>query len=455
MNPKGKMQRSRASFRHYLWEAAVVLGSSAPIARITPSRSLCALIAVIGTLSCLQSSSYCDEPSLLTPRDVIAGYEMNRAALKSPRIVWSTTTRDLMKNEPPATQVMDFWTDSMNIHLRWRWVFQDGYHEAYRLPNTSLSSDNLLTSYVGMTVASYLPGESPRMRRLAIGRRRGEVALDGAVGDEPMAIRRPPLTVSKDIKRNHWNAIDLFFAESVDRMQVVKTPSEGDNSTVVLEHVVVTPYPDDFTSATGVFERASVARAWIDMAQGFLPLRIDWGTRVLRDKAILMDTMDEPSRRLEVTRIERLPGGCYYPMEGHHTTFGPDPKHANRFLTMDEWLQGKRLDIPRTRIESAVTQWQVQSVDPVFAMNDADLRFEFPRGTRYFDQLAGRLRIVGLTDAEVDSLRSDDDPAAPLSPPRAYSRSRWLQALLALALLAAMTVFAFALLTRQSRKGRV
>ncbi|TVS21203.1 MAG: hypothetical protein EA424_00065 [Planctomycetaceae bacterium] len=139
-------------------------------------------------------------------------------------------------------------------------------------------------------------------------------------------------------------------------------------------------------------------------------------------------------------------------MEGHHTTFGPDPKHANRFLTMDEWLQGERLDIPR--IKSAVTQWQVQSVAPVFTMNDADLRFEFPQGTRYFDELAGRLRIVGLTDAEVDSLRADDDPAASPSR-RAYSRSRWLQALLALALLAAMTVFAFALLTRQSRKGRV
>lgn len=430
-----------------------MLGFSSFCIHLRPSSLPLALIVVIGTLSCLQSSSYCDEPSLLTPRDVIAGYEMNRAALKSPRIVWATTTRDLMKDEPPASQVMDFWTDSRNIHIRSRRVFQDGYHETYRLPNTSLSADNLLTSYVGMTVASYLPAKSPRMRRLAIGRRRGEVALDGALGDEPMAIRRPPLTVSKDIKRNHWDAIDLFFAESVDRMQVVKTPSEGDNSTVVLEHVVVTPYPDDFTSATGVFERASVARAWIDMAQGFLPVRIDWGTRVLRDKAILMDTMDEPSSRLEVTRIERLPGGCYYPMEGHLTTFGPDPKHANRFVTMDEWLQGKRLDIPR--IESAVTQWQVQSVDPVFAMNDADLRFEFPRGTRYFDQLAGRLRIVGLTDAEVDALRSDDDPAAPLSPPRAYSRSRWLQAVLALALLAGMTVFAFALLTRQSRKGRV
>jgi hypothetical protein len=229
----------------------------------------------------------------------------------------------------------------------------------------------------------------------------------------------PPLGVESEAwgKTLTWHEIDQFFALPVEQLSVEGTELVGGTKTYRLAHIKERPIASSLSQQ--LIKKYPKARsfnktvAYVDPSRGFLPRKIAYYTDVmLEESAKPFAGRNDPWGILEVKRIELIPRGGFYPMEGIAQSFDyelPAVRRVERLRDLEGSIKGKyRTD---KRGISDETAWLVTRVDAGWEPSPGMFDLPFPDNTLYFDQIKQKGMLTG------DPAKKIDENVQPLPPP--------------------------------------
>ena len=270
-----------------------------------------------------------------------------------------------------SVDVSDVWTDGENVQIRnWK---QDVGGE---FPDASLSRSNLLSQYSNVTIASFMPNESPRSRfwsGATDGRGRG-VLSDGALSSI-VSVMLPPLGLAGEREQYNLHPLDEYMAKPLSQYTVTEQTKVGDAPCWVLEHRETLPAGP----AEMKFASERVTQAWCDLSRGGLPLRVVVTATATKDGKPVASMKATKVQVLTVDNIVELSDGAFYPVAG----------------TIKSRSESSRTTLTTYR-------WNASLVDDTVKCPKNLFSFVFPKRTSYADLRSGEQFAVGMDQKGMD-----------------------------------------------------
>lgn len=199
--------------------------------------------------------------------------------------------------------------------------------------------------------------------------------------------------------------IDEFFQfpESNYRIADHPVPDDLPEETVVLELVRENTDARSYLTEPQLLKyadrlkRVSIARAFINPDQGFLPLRIEWDNKFMLDGKPLAtghESSSQPYQLMSDVKIVEIDDGGFYPMSGSIEHRHMDPEYDGPIVTIGQFLEGaKLLNIPTKTQE--IDRWEILEIN-ADAVPSYDI--EFPVATRIYDEVTASSLVTGNVD---------------------------------------------------------
>ncbi len=283
-----------------------------------------------------------------------------------------------------------FWTDGKSFHRRWP---LDGKDKNTILNSGSVTPpENLNTKYNLINIASWSMDHHPPLRGwYGGGKNKGQGWISNDPdGNQYLCTYAPIGSVITDkplpLEWHNWDRynLDLFMSGDPSQYRVIRKEILNGRSTILVDGLL-TP-----AGKTGSRERI---RAWIDPEQGYLPLRLEWTQINLAGKA-----PNGIRRHIEITEVKKVESG-YYPVRIKHQEYIYDSIVAEK-QTQEQYQDIKaglppRKHSPTPLVPGRTRIWEVTEFTPNKAIEPAALALEFPKGTRYRNDVNGRKYIAG------------------------------------------------------------
>jgi hypothetical protein len=339
--------------------------------------------------------------------------------------------RRAAQDRGPKRSYQDFWTDWQQFQQRvpcQATASEDGGMAGeYRdIPPIWTFPEVPLT-------AGSVAGEFSEYWILSFGRRSGFRAWDGrrnrgTVGPAPTAWTLPPLCGALAVPGPR-NVMDEFFALDAEKMEVVGKATVAGNETYVLEYKELMPQerwlpPNEIKEYGDRAKLYHVTRAYVDLNQGCLPLKMDWSAHSFLDGKRVPRKPLGPFRVLDGVEIERIEEGGYYPIKGVIREYGSDHTWKGRRPNLAELAAGA--EVPPVVLNQE-KRWEVLKIEANIPMPDEMFALPFPQDTLYLDSTAGKLYVTGsaqrvLDGAVVGEAKPYQPPASAYNPPPRRSK---------------------------------
>jgi hypothetical protein len=292
--------------------------------------------------------------------------------------------------------------------------------KAWRFPTDPLTPQSLPAAYRDVQIFSRSPKATPAVR-IWDGDGDGRFAYIAQLHLEEWGMLHGPPLIDADLSETGQDhPINAFFSlpaenyralgqETIDGrlltlVELKPAPAEADQTEPLLpeaQSAETQPDADETESVTQAalpgraFSPATLpgTRAWVDLARGALPMRIE-------------ETQVALTMRIE--QVVELPNGAFFPAKTVSETFKLDP--AAPQLTAEQWAEveaGKRK--PALVVQDRST-WDCSLVELKTDLGDDFFAFAFPERQTIYDQDTGK--IVGAL--EVKPLVKVGQPAPPL-----------------------------------------
>ncbi|QDT86003.1 M56 family metallopeptidase [Gimesia chilikensis] len=287
--------------------------------------------------------------------------------------------------------VMDqryFWTDGRAFHQRRPYQL--------RQKNTTLDqgpvwpAENLNQQYNEIELISWSDQNQPPLRRW-YGRKKRQQFPQGEIGNELKQIPHLKTTAPLGLKEYHWAeklpeySLDACLTKPPHRYRVVGRENR-DGRTLILVEYLNEPHEQSP-------EKRWRMRAWVDPAQGYLPLRIEWG--YVDQEHRLAWGLSQHAEVLQVKQVD----GSYYPtrIRFQEYTTGTPKKQEQSSQTNEIKIFTKNLkDFPAPpTVPGRSTTWEVLDIHPHQQIAPETLALRFPEETVYENRIDGRTYTIG------------------------------------------------------------
>ena len=296
----------------------------------------------------------------------------------------------------------------------------DAELKSWRFPSEPLTPQSLPTAYREVRIFSCLPTATPAVR---IWSGDDQPAYISQLHLDDSMLHGPPLIDARHYEFGQTHPIDDFFSwpakdyrvlrqETIDGrlltlVELVPPPGEVEQTEPQLaEPQLAEPQPAQADPEAGtttiVVEEYAAAmqeapgsesgsRAWIDLARGALPMRIETN-----------DTM-------ATQRVVELPNGAFYPAQTVQETLGLDP--AAPPLTSEQWADVRAGKRKAPLVVHQRSTWDCSLIELKTGLGDDFFAFAFPERQPIWDQDTGKM--VGALEAK--PLVGVGRPAPPLA----------------------------------------
>ncbi len=224
----------------------------------------------------------------------------------------------------------------------------------------------------------------------------------------------PLLRPSSPVSDHSVHPFDRFFLLPSVGMHVLGSMQLGQAKVYVVEHRAEPQEPWFGAGKEGAM-CSRVTRAFIDPAQGYLPLRVEAGY-VRIDHGRLVDDQPQLDNIVECLGIQRLPGAGFYPTKGVNRSLVLDPKDPSfdATLTAETYINAPL----RKLVVVADKRWDVTRVTTDEPVSRELFALEFPNGTRYSDMVTGVEHLAGTPDEAFQEMLNGRKPQEESSSPR-------------------------------------
>ena len=287
--------------------------------------------------------------------------------------------------------VMDqryFWTDGRAFHQRRPYQL--------RQKNTTLDqgpvwpAENLNQHYNEIELISWSDQNQPPLRRW-YGRKERQQFPQGEIGNELKQIPNLKTSAPLGLKEYHWAeklpeySLDACLTKPPHRYRVVGRENRDGRALILVEYL---NKPHEQNP-----EKRWRMRAWVDPAQGYLPLRIEWG--YVDQENQLARGLSQHAEVLQVKQVD----GSYYPtrIRFQEYTTGTPKKQEQSSQTNEIKIFTKNLkDFPAPpTVPGRSTTWEVLDIHPHQQIAPETLALRFPEGTVYENRIDGRTYTIG------------------------------------------------------------
>ncbi|KAA0141535.1 peptidase M56 [Gimesia chilikensis] len=281
-----------------------------------------------------------------------------------------------------------FWTDGRSFHQRRPYQLQQKNNNLEQGP--VWPAENLNQHYNEIELISWSDQNQPPLRRW-YGRKKRQQFPQGEIGNELKQITNLKTTAPLGLKEYHWAeelpeySLDACLTKPSHRYRVVGRENR-DGRTLILVEYLNEPHEQSP-------EKRWRMRAWIDPAQGFLPLRIEWG--YIDQENQLAWGLSQHAEVLQVKQVD----GSYYPTRirfQEYTTGTPKKQeqssHTNEIKIFTKNL--KDFPAPPT-VPGRSTTWEVLDIHPHQQIAPETLALRFPEETVYENRIDGRTYTIG------------------------------------------------------------
>ncbi|MBN69611.1 MAG: peptidase M56 [Gimesia sp.] len=281
-----------------------------------------------------------------------------------------------------------FWTDGRSFHQRRPYQLQQ--------KNTTLEqgpvwpAENLNQHYNSIELISWSDQNQPPLRRW-YGKKRNHQLPQGEIGNELKQIPNLKTSAPLGLQEYQWAeelpeySLDACLTKPPHRYRVVGR-EKRDGRPLILVEYLNEPHAQSP-------EKRWRMRAWIDPAQGFLPLRIEWG--YVDQENQLARGLSQHAEVLQVKQVD----GCYYPtrIRFQEYTTGTPKKQEQSSQTNEIKIFTKNLkDFPAPpTVPGRSTTWEVLDIHPHQQITPEALALQFPEGTVYENRIDGRTYTIG------------------------------------------------------------
>lgn len=271
-----------------------------------------------------------------------------------------------------------FWTDGKSFHQRWSTDEKALEENLKRGP--VWPAENLNTHYHAIKMISWSDNKQPPMRhwygngpdnrstRATIGNKLSDINSFKTIA--PLGLKELPW------KEIHSYGLDNSMSESPDHYQVIGRAKFRGRPVILMDGF--------FTPGGEPTELRYRMRAWVDPAQGYLPLRMEWA-RVDDANKVVRGLHQET----EVLEVKKVADG-YYPVRIKFQEYTFDSLGIEKQIKEIgvENLEDRPLpDLPL--VPGRVKIWEATEFTPRKAIDPAVLALEFPKGTLYENEIDG------------------------------------------------------------------
>ncbi|QDT43696.1 Methicillin resistance mecR1 protein [Gimesia alba] len=276
------------------------------------------------------------------------------------------------------------WTDGKSFHYRWSTDAKNPEAELNRGP--VWPAENLNTHYHSIKMISWSNKNQPPMRHW-YGNGPDNRFTRAKIGNKLSDIYSFKTIAPLGLKEFKWNenylsGLDYAMSRSTDHYQMIGRV-EYQGRPVILIDGFFAPVNKE----TGLRNRI---RAWIDPAQGYLPLRLE---------SALVDDVNKVVRGLhhetEVLEVKKVADG-YYPVRIKYQEYTFDSLGIEKQIKEIgvENLEDRPLpELPL--VPGHVKIWEATEFTPRKAIEPATLTLEFPKGTIYENEIDGNKYHAG------------------------------------------------------------
>ncbi|MFI4850162.1 MAG: M56 family metallopeptidase [Gimesia chilikensis] len=281
-----------------------------------------------------------------------------------------------------------FWTDGRAFHQRRPYQL--------RQKNTTLEqgpvwpAENLNQHYNEIELISWSDQNQPPLRRW-YGRKKRQQFPQGEIGNELKQISNLKTTAPLGLNEYHWAeelpeySLDACLTKPSHRYRVVGRENR-DGRTLILVEYLNEPHEQSP-------EKRWRMRAWVDPAQGYLPLRIEWG--YVDQEHRLAWGFSQHAEVLQVKQVD----GSFYPTRIKYQEYTSDVrKEQEQYekLKPENRLLENFPVVPTVPGRSTI--WEVLDVQPHQQIPPETLALRFPEGTVYENLLDGQNYVTGTEE---------------------------------------------------------
>ncbi|WP_339730508.1 M56 family metallopeptidase [uncultured Gimesia sp.] len=270
------------------------------------------------------------------------------------------------------------WTDGKSFHQRWS--TDEKALEANLKRGPVWPAENLNTHYHAIKMISWSDNQQLPMRHW-YGNGPDNRSTRATIGNKLSGINSFKTIAPLGLKELPWKEIhsyglDNSMSESPDHYQVIGRAKFRGRPVILMDGF--------FTPGGEPTELRYRMRAWVDPAQGYLPLRMEWA---------LVDDANKVVRGLhqetEVLEVKKVADG-YYPVRIKFQEYTFDSLGIEKQIKEIgvENLGDRPLpDLPL--VPGRVKIWEATEFTPRKAIDPATLALEFPKGTLYENEIDG------------------------------------------------------------------
>lgn len=313
-----------------------------------------------------------------------------------------------MDNLQPQIYLKDFWGDGERYQMRIPSAINAG-----TFPDAPLTRESLPTTFADFFIFSYAGQEKGyrfwRTEKQADGSLRLEGYVTPEIGNQ-LGSRFPPF-VQIDLEtpaiKPLVHPIDRFFDASAEQMRVIGGEVVEGHQTLVLESVRGEYEQLRKQVGGGTLRIYDVAKAWVDIHRGYIPLRIEWSYRWEFDGKTL------PHRYVKQlvggVQIEKIPNAGFYPVRGSFQTMADDVNWRKDPATPEDIAAGKS-DVMAPHAPNEEERWETLKIEAGIPMSSSMFDLEFPDGTIYSDDTKGAAYVAGDPEKYLDQQIRKPDP---------------------------------------------
>ncbi|QDV19168.1 Methicillin resistance mecR1 protein [Gimesia panareensis] len=278
-----------------------------------------------------------------------------------------------------------FWTDGRSFHQRWS---SQPLQKKKNLEQGPVwPAEKLNQHYEAIELISWSDQNQPPLRRW-YGRKKHQQSSQGEIGKDLKQIYNLKTTAPLGLKEYHWAeemreySLDACLTKPPHRYRVVRRENRDGKSLILVEYL---NEPHEQSP-----EKRWRMRAWVDLAQGYLPLRIEWGY-VDQENRLAWGL----SQHAEVLQAKQVDGG-FYPTRikyQEYTTDAVKQKEQYEKMKAENRSLENPPDVPT--VPGRSTTWEVLHIHPHQQIAPETLTLRFPEGTVYENKLDGRTYVSG------------------------------------------------------------
>lgn len=302
---------------------------------------------------------------------------------------------EIAQGRKPLVYDYDYWTDGRAFQVRTPLELtgptQPPSRERPRFPDEPATPANFRSAFASMLVASWAPAQAGSLRVWNGIREEDGVAFarvsDGGIAGAVVNFQFPPLAAAAEVDGPpaQWHPLDRFFRGLASDLSVIGQQSLHGRKTVVIRRIETKLVPEGWDKKPGKLEIVTTDTAWVDPAQGFLPVRIESTVNwAFNGKALGAPEHRTPSQVVEVTDVLKTKNGGFYPRKGTVTAYCGDPTVQQDFNNLDALFAGT--DRMPVMIPYQKNDWDAYTVEAGRPMPATMFVPRFPDDVAVYDE---------------------------------------------------------------------